>query len=336
MQQQPQNLDFQKEGTGNIKGVFMTSNSVALSGIMYLLFSFLVAVLVRAVVHAFTGTGSILSENAGDLLINLHYLLGTLIPLPLAFIIFAKMEGMKVSESLPLSFNLKKVTLGISCSFLAMIISRIIVVLVFILLSGADIYQYDAPVITVANGLGGKVVVAVVVTLMTGLLEEFAFRGIILTKLRKYGDVFAIVTSSAFFGLMHRNWIQGVNAFAIGLIFAYAVIATGSLWTSIILHTLNNLQAISVLIFPQDAAIIINLVLTLIMAVLGVSAAVIVIVYRKQVKKHIQLNKETAGSWLSKTMCFAFSPVMIGLIVVIGYYDRISDYLYDLIKIIAG
>lgn len=74
--------------------------------------------------------------------------------------------------------------------------------------------------------------------------EEFAFRGIIMGSLRKYGDVFAIIASAVMFGLMHRNTTQIVFAFILGLIFGFITCKTNSIIPAIIIHFLNNLYAV--------------------------------------------------------------------------------------------
>ncbi len=78
------------------------------------------------------------------------------------------------------------------------------------------------------------------VAVTPAIVEEFAFRGIILGSLRKFGDGFAILISSLVFGLMHRNFAQIPFAFMVGVVLAFATIKTGSIITSIIIHFLNN------------------------------------------------------------------------------------------------
>ena len=75
---------------------------------------------------------------------------------------------------------------------------------------------------------------------MPALLEEYSLRGVILQPARKYGMVFAIVSSSAIFGLMHGNLIQAPFAFLVGMCFAYLSIKCDSLWIGVILHLINN------------------------------------------------------------------------------------------------
>lgn len=65
-------------------------------------------------------------------------------------------------------------------------------------------------------------------------------RGVVMQPLRKYGDWFAILTSAFVFALMHGNLVQAPFAFIAGIGLGYAVIASGSLWTGILIHLLNN------------------------------------------------------------------------------------------------
>ncbi len=99
------------------------------------------------------------------------------------------------------------------------------------------------------------VVLAFVATAVTpALVEEFAMRGVVLGVLRKYGDGFAIIISSVVFGLMHGNFAQIPFAFILGVFFGYAVVKTGSVWTAVIIHFLNNLFSITIDYLTGDAS----------------------------------------------------------------------------------
>ena len=80
--------------------------------------------------------------------------------------------------------------------------------------------------------------------LVPAFSEEFAFRGIVMGSLRKYGDAFAIITSAVMFGLMHGNIVQIPFAFILGLIFGYAACKTNSIVPAIIIHFINNFYAV--------------------------------------------------------------------------------------------
>lgn len=77
------------------------------------------------------------------------------------------------------------------------------------------------------------------------LLEEFAFRGMILRGLlTKYSPVAAIIWSAIFFGAVHLNPWQALPAFLFGLLFGWIYYRTGNLWTTILFHSLNNTMSI--------------------------------------------------------------------------------------------
>ena len=77
------------------------------------------------------------------------------------------------------------------------------------------------------------------------VFEEFAFRGIILNKLRKFGDNSAVIISALLFGLMHGNLSQIPFAFIIGLVIGFTAVKTNSLIPGILIHFSNNLFSIT-------------------------------------------------------------------------------------------
>lgn len=78
------------------------------------------------------------------------------------------------------------------------------------------------------------------VAILPALVEEFAFRGVVMGVLRPYSEGLAILISSAAFALMHGNFVQLPFTFCCGLVFAYIDIKTNSLLPSIIIHFFNN------------------------------------------------------------------------------------------------
>ena len=73
-------------------------------------------------------------------------------------------------------------------------------------------------------------------------------------SLRKYGDGFAIIMSSFVFALMHGNMIQIPFAFIAGIGIGYAVIKTGTMWTGIIIHFINNAIAVISMTVSQNCS----------------------------------------------------------------------------------
>lgn len=80
--------------------------------------------------------------------------------------------------------------------------------------------------------------------IVPALVEEFALRGVLLQSLRKYGDAFAVLASAILFSIMHGNMTQAPFAFILGAVLAILVIMTGSLWTSMAVHLINNTYSV--------------------------------------------------------------------------------------------
>ena len=112
------------------------------------------------------------------------------------------------------------------------------------------------------TGIFGFVVTFIGTAIVAPLAEEFAMRGVVLGALRKYGDGFAIIVSALLFGLMHGNFMQIPFAFVVGLALGFAVIKTGSVWTGVLIHFINNASAVILETvsrgMPQTAKALIN------------------------------------------------------------------------------
>ncbi len=78
------------------------------------------------------------------------------------------------------------------------------------------------------------------VAVMVPMLEEFAFRGVILSGLRRFGTGFAIGASAVIFGMAHMQLSSVVFATIAGAAMGLAYVITGNLWVSVCIHGLNN------------------------------------------------------------------------------------------------
>ena len=77
--------------------------------------------------------------------------------------------------------------------------------------------------------------------LAPAVCEEILFRGYFLSSLRKsVKPVVAIAVSALSFGIYHLNLYQGCYAFLLGLVLAYAVYKTGSIFSSMLIHFICN------------------------------------------------------------------------------------------------
>lgn len=82
--------------------------------------------------------------------------------------------------------------------------------------------------------------------------EEFVFRGVIFRGYKNSGPVFwSVFWSALLFGLMHLNFNQAAYAIALGIMFGLLVEATGSLWSSVIVHMFFNSQQVCLMYLSE-------------------------------------------------------------------------------------
>ncbi len=103
------------------------------------------------------------------------------------------------------------------------------------------------------------------------IVEEFAFRGVVLGALKKYDVNLAIVGSAFLFGMVHGNLAQIPFAFVVGLVLAYVRVKCDSMLPNILIHFGNNFYAVILMTVSEtadgtvtsivDAAFIITLVI---------------------------------------------------------------------------
>lgn len=89
--------------------------------------------------------------------------------------------------------------------------------------------------------MGSGLASAILVCFVAPFVEEMLFRGIILRGfLGNYSVKTSITLSSLLFALYHLNLYQLPAAFLLGLFFGWLYVRSGSLWTSILAHSLYN------------------------------------------------------------------------------------------------
>ncbi len=79
-----------------------------------------------------------------------------------------------------------------------------------------------------------------VIAVTPALCEELFFRGLVLSGLRRLGLWPALVTCALLFGVAHSSVYRLLPTFFIGLLLSWLVWKTGSIWTGIVAHALNN------------------------------------------------------------------------------------------------
>lgn len=72
------------------------------------------------------------------------------------------------------------------------------------------------------------------------VMEELLFRGILLSRARRFGDRTAVVYTAVLFGLMHGNLSQALYTTFVGLVLGYVAAKTGGIRYTAILHIIFN------------------------------------------------------------------------------------------------
>lgn len=122
----------------------------------------------------------------------------------------------------------------------------------------------------------------IVVCVIPPIVEEIAFRGIILKSLEKTGEVFAVIASGLLFALFHMSPAQTIYQFVVGVIFALLTIKGKNIAYAVIVHAINNLYIVINYYFigfvPTGALKIVLTVIALIALFIGL----FILIYKSQ------------------------------------------------------
>ena len=217
------------------KRIYKTANAVGGAFLMGFGLSYLLQFWVLGVVN----NNEIISNSCTQWLLQIF--LSTII-FTLPFIIFTVPMNVRVSTACPLGKGEKGTVLpiilvGLGVSMLGNILSSMFTG--FLEKIG---FVNDATPLPTDTAAGWHIPLLVVLggAILPALVEEFALRGIALGALKKFGNGFAIILTAILFGIMHGNIEQIPFAFMLGLYLGFAVIRTGTMWTAVAIHLINN------------------------------------------------------------------------------------------------
>ena len=100
------------------------------------------------------------------------------------------------------------------------------------------------PAETSVSGNTNLVLLFFTLAVIPAFVEEFLFRGLVLSNLLPYGRTTAIIASSVLFGIMHQNVAQLFYATAAGIVLGYLYVKTESIWPCVLLHFCNNCRSV--------------------------------------------------------------------------------------------
>jgi membrane protease YdiL (CAAX protease family) len=130
----------------------------------------------------------------------------------------------------------------------------------------------------------GSVAVQIIgIGFVVPICEEMVYRGLIYQRMRQFMSVtLSVVMSAVFFGVMHGNIVQGIYAFALGLMLAYAYEKYGSLRAPVLCHISAN--CVSLLLMYGGVSVE-SRTAAMITGFAGVAAALAMIVL---IDRHVQ------------------------------------------------
>lgn len=185
-------------------------------------------------------------------------------------------------------------------------------------------------------------------TFLPALLEEYLFRGVMLGRLRRFGDGFAVVLSSFIFALMHHNIVSMPNIFLLGALFGYITLKSNSLIPSFIMHFLNNAIAIFATYIEQHNAPISIDSLSLILFFLGLlsgAAVIICLILRFAQRRRLRVespafyaqnnfipkrNQLALGAALKSGWMITFFIIAVYLTLILEFLPRFMERFADI------
>lgn len=236
-------------------------------------------------------------------------------------LILSKSTGISLDKLVPFKKIEGKYLAAICMAGISLcMLSQVIAVLFGLNMSlfGIDVSENidQESVISVFDLLMGTLCTAI----LPALVEEFAFRGLVIGVLEKHGKLFAVFTSALLFGMLHGNFAQIPFAFTVGLVLGYVRIKTGSMYPSIIIHFANNFFAVlvtsGVAMAPENIALMIETVIMIALVIAGFVA----FSYLSKNKKEFFEYKETKTllSTKEKIQAFFSNGFVIADMIVLG------------------
>ncbi|MBE6632808.1 MAG: CPBP family intramembrane metalloprotease [Ruminococcaceae bacterium] len=160
-----------------------------------------------------------------------------LIAQPLSMLFFNRCEVSVPAEKKKLSFLqiLGLISISMTLTLAGSVIGTFVTQLIAIL-QGTDASNPVADA-TQATPLWAIILFMVI---MAPICEELLFRRVIIDRLRRYGDLPAILISGVIFGVIHGNFSQLFYATLLGFFFGFIYVKTGKLRYTIFLHVFIN------------------------------------------------------------------------------------------------
>ncbi len=250
-------------------------------------------------------------------LYSLYLLAISLIPISVCILLYLVLTKRKISLlSLKPTASKKGFALFLALGLCSMPLSSAASSLWEKLLSYFEI----APSETAApKGAFATVIFIVAHALLAPVLEEILFRSLILERLRRYGDIFAVVTSALLFMLLHASFSSMAYSFVSGIIFALLAVYTGSVLCPMLVHFTNNAISVAmILLSPALTDKITDLIYVYLLVFFAVVSLISFIAIKKAGGFSLTFGGEMIKGTRKASIIFSSLPMLIFIIMAIS------------------
>ncbi|WP_279160275.1 CPBP family intramembrane glutamic endopeptidase [Thomasclavelia cocleata] len=144
---------------------------------------------------------------------------------------------LKISDDFKFIQYLKFVVMALGAAWLTSL------VIGFIMNSLSGIVIFETPDFSTKDNFIVNICLIIYAVIVAPISEELIFRGLILGKLKQYGDVFASIIVSLLFALIHGNLPQSIPTFIVSLFLCWVTLQSNSIIPAISIHMINNAVA---------------------------------------------------------------------------------------------
>lgn len=230
---------------------------------------------------------------------------GTLIP----FFLLRKSFGIK----------LKRITRRIDATFVDLFVQSIVFYTVCIALTYVSnmIFNYFGLQGRLLSGIGlnleynDNILYILILLVVTPLLEEYAFRGVLLNCLSRYSKTFALYATSLLFALAHNNFVDMIPAFGMGIVLGKTSLRYKSIQPTIVIHILFNVSIYVMSILPAS---IITYMAYVLVAIIVIAFALIITGRYERIS--IQKSKSNA---IANKLFYSRFTVILAMILMLAY-----------------
>lgn len=191
--------------------------------------------------------------------------------------------------------------------------------IVFFSLTSAAIFAMTAAASTfnipgtLVSGIGisidskymGDLVYVLTFIVISPILEEFAFRGVLLNTLSKYGKYFALIATSIIFALAHGSFMEFIPSFIMGILLGKISLRYKSIKPVCWIHIIFNGLLYLLFLIPEEYSLYSTIVLVLIYAIA-------IIFYLTKTYRHIVIKKANSSKKVM-TLFFTTSSVILAI-----------------------